>query len=45
MASKTIVDYVENDSAEDHLRAIRTNGINTTDMMNSNGKVKFMVNQ
>ena len=45
MASKTNVDYVEMDSAEDYLREIRSNGIINPDMVDSNGKVKCMVHQ
>ena len=43
MASKMNVTDVENDSAEDHLRAIRRDEIITADMVDSNGKVKCMV--
>ena len=39
------VAYVENDSAEDNMRAIKINGIITTDMMDINGDMKFMVHQ
>ena len=45
MASKTNVTYVENDIAEEHLRAIRSDEIITADMVDSNGNVKCMVHQ
>ena len=45
MASKINVSYAEKDSAEDPLRAIRSNGIITADMVDSNGNVKCMVHQ
>ena len=45
MASKMNVSYVENDSAEEHLREIRSNNIITADMVDSNGKVECMVHQ
>ena len=40
--SKMNVPYVEKDSADEHLRAIRSKGIITVDMVDSNGKVKCM---
>ena len=43
--SKMNVPYVENDSAEDNLRAIRSNVTITVDMVNSNGKLKCMFHQ
>ena len=43
MASKMNVACVEKDSAEEHLRAIISDRIITTDMVASNGKVKCMV--
>ena len=45
MALKINVSYVETDSAEEHLREIRSNKIVTTDMVNSNRKVRCMVHQ
>ena len=45
MASKMNVSYVENDSVEDHLKVIRSNGIITAYMVDSNGKVKCMAHQ
>ena len=45
MASKMNVVYVENDSVEDHLRAIKINVIITAGMVERNGKVKWMVHQ
>ena len=39
------VSSVEKDSAEEHLRAIRSNEIITADMLNSNERVKCMVHQ
>ena len=45
MASKMNFAYVEKDSIEESLRAIRSNIILTADMVNSNGKVKCMVHQ
>ena len=45
MASKMNVAYVEKDSTEEHLRATRSNRIIATDMVDSNGKLKFMVHQ
>ena len=45
MASKMNVAYVENDSTEDHLRAIGSNGIITADMVDSNVKSKSMFRQ
>ena len=36
---------MENDSAEEHLIAIRINIIITADMVDINGKVKSMVHQ
>ena len=45
MASKMNVDYVENDSAEEHLRSIRIDGIITAGMVESNGNVKCTVHQ
>ena len=39
------VAYVEKEFAEEHLRAIRSNNIITADMVDSNGKVKCMVQQ
>ena len=45
MASKINAAYVEKDSAEDNLRLIRSDGIITTDMVDSNGKVRCMVHQ
>ena len=39
------VAYVEKDSTEDHVRAIRSNIIITADMVDINGKVKSMVHQ
>ena len=39
MALKINVSYVEKDSAEDHLRAIRSDKIITADAVDSNGKV------
>ena len=43
MASELNVAYVENNSAEEHLRAIRNNKIIITYMVENNGKVKCMV--
>ena len=45
MASKTNIPYVEKGSAEEHLIEIRSNGIITADMADSNVKVKCMVHQ
>ena len=45
MESKMNVDYVEKDSAGENLRVIRSNEIINTYMVESNGKVKCMVNQ
>ena len=45
MASKMNVAYVENNSAGDHLIVIRSEGIITAYMVDSNGKVKCMVHQ
>ena len=45
MASKINVSYVEKDSAEENLISIRSDGIITADMVDSNGKVKCMVRQ
>ena len=45
MASKMNVAYVEKDSAEEHLRAIRSKVIITVEMLDSNGKVKCMFHQ
>ena len=45
MALKMNVAYVEKDNAEEHLRAIRSDGIITADMVDSTGKVKCMVHQ
>ena len=45
MASKMNVPYVENDSAEAYLRAIRSNIIITVDTVDSNGKLKCMFHQ
>ena len=45
MALKMNVSYVENDSAEENLRVIRSYGIITADMVDSNVKVKCMVHQ
>ena len=36
---------MENNSVEEHLRAIRSDGIITADMVDSNGKVKCMFHQ
>ena len=43
--SKMNVPYVEKDSAEEHLRAIRSKIIITVDMMDSSGKLKCMFHQ
>ena len=43
--SKMNVPYVEKDSAEEHLRAIRSKVIITVEMLDSNGKVKCMFHQ
>ena len=45
MASKMNTAYVEKDSAENHLKAIRSNTIITADIVDSNGKVNCMVHQ
>ena len=45
MASKMNVDYVEKDSAEENLRSIRSDGIITAGMVNSNRNVNSMVHQ
>ena len=45
MAPKMNVASVENDSAEEHLRAIRINRMITADMVDSNVKLKCMVHQ
>ena len=45
MTSKMNVAYLERGSAYDHLRAIRSEKIITSDMVDSNGKVKCMVHQ
>ena len=45
MASKMNVDFVDKFSAEEHLRAIRSNGIITAEILDSNGNVKCMVHQ
>ena len=45
MALKMNATYVEKDCAEKLLRSIRSDEIITTDMVNSNGKVKCMVRQ
>ena len=45
MALKMNVSYVENDSAEDNLRAIRSETIITAGTMGSNVKIKCMVHQ
>ena len=45
MASKINVSYVENDIAEEHLIVIWSDVIITADMVDSNGKVKYMVPQ
>ena len=45
MASKINDAYVEKDSVEGNLRAIRSDEIITTEMVESNGKVKCMVQQ
>ena len=45
MASKINDASVENDSVEGNLRAIRSDKIITTEMVDSNGKVKCMVHQ
>ena len=45
MASKMNVTYVENDSAEEHLRVIRSDKIITADMVDIYGKVKCTVHQ
>ena len=45
MALKVNIAYVEKDSAEEHLREIRSDEIITVDMVDSNGKVKRMVHQ
>ena len=41
----TAVSYMEKDSEEEHLRAIRSENIITADMVDCNGKVKCMVHQ
>ena len=43
--SKMNVTYVEKDRTEEHLRAISSNVIITVDMVDSNGKVKFIFHQ
>ena len=43
--SKMNVPYVEKDSAEEHLREIRSNVIITSDMVESNGNLKCMFHQ
>ena len=43
MASKMNVAYVEKDSAEENLKAIRSHKSINTDMVDSNGNVKCMV--
>ena len=45
MASKMNVAYVEKDSTEDHLRAIRSDGVITADMVDINVKSKSMFRQ
>ena len=45
LASKMNVTYVEKDIVEEHLIAIRSEKIITADMVDSNVKVKCMVNQ
>ena len=45
MVSKINVTYLEKDSAEDRLREIRCEKNITTDMVDSNGKVKCTVHQ
>ena len=45
MTLKMNVVYVEKDSAEEHLRAIRIDEIITADIVDSNGKVNCMVHQ
>ena len=45
MALEMNVAYLENDIAEENLREIRSKVISTTDMVDSNGKVKCMVHQ
>ena len=45
MAYKMNIPYVENYSAEWHLRAIRGDESITADMVYSNGRVKCMVHQ
>ena len=45
MASKINVAYVEKDSVEGHFRAIRSDKIITTDMVDSNGNLEYMVHQ
>ena len=45
MALKMNVPYVEKYSAEEHLKAIRSDGIIITNMVDSNIKVKCMVHQ
>ena len=45
MSLKMNVAYVEKDSAEEKLRAIRSDKIITSDMVDSNGKVKCIVHQ
>ena len=45
MASKTNVDYVEKDSAEENLKSISSDGTITAGMVESNGKLVFMVHQ
>ena len=45
MAPKLNVAYMENDDVEEHLRAIESNKVINSDMVYSNGKVKFMVHK